>query len=59
MKVKATKKGFHNGIGKLFNPGDEFEVDDNQELGSWMEKVEEPKKPAKKAAKASGSKESE
>lgn len=44
MKVIATKKGYHCKLGKLCKPGDVFEVDDDQPLGSWMEEVKEPKK---------------
>ena len=33
MKVKATAKGFY---GKFRHVGDEFEIKDKKELGSWM-----------------------
>ena len=41
MKVKAIKKGFY---GKLRRVGDQFEIRNEKELGSWMEKIKEVKK---------------
>ena len=41
MKVKATKKGFY---GKLRKEGDEFEISNKKELGSWMEEIKQTKK---------------
>ena len=49
MKVKAIKLGF---LDKLRHPGDEFECNKDQ-LGSWMEVLEEekPKKTRRKKSK--------
>lgn len=46
MKVKATAKGFY---GKFRHIGDEFEIRNEKELGSWMKVLEQPK--PKKTAK--------
>ena len=40
MKVIATKKGFY---GKLRRAGDEFEISDKKELGSWMKEIKQAK----------------
>ena len=45
MKVKALKLGFY---GKRRYEGDEFEIENESEMGSWMEAVEEEKKEAPK-----------
>ena len=47
MKVITTKVGFY---GKLRKVGEEFDIDNDKELGSWMKKVEAKK--AKPKAKA-------
>jgi hypothetical protein len=48
MKVRATKNGYFI---KFREVGEEFEIDSKQQLGSWMEVLEEekPKRAAKKA----------
>ena len=45
MKVRATKMGFHDGT--RVREGEEFEFE-GKKLASWMEKVEEAKKPRAK-----------
>lgn len=53
MKVKALKQGFFNG--QIQREGAEFAIDDDSQLGSWMQVIEEPKqekpKPKKQKAK--------
>ncbi len=41
MKVVTTKIGFY---GKLRKVGEEFEIRNEKELGSWMKEVKEAKK---------------
>lgn len=48
MKVIATKQGY---LGKLRQPGDEFEVPDGTK-GSWFEPVKQAKAKAKNAGAA-------
>jgi len=47
MKVITTKVGFY---GKLRKVGEEFEIKNDKELGSWMKKVEVKKAKAPKKA---------
>lgn len=52
MKVVAKVAGF---FGVWREPGDQFQIDGPNQLGSWMEVVEEPKRrgrPPKDEAKA-------
>lgn len=37
MKVEATKVGIYNGARRF--PGDRFEINDESEMGSWMEPI--------------------
>jgi hypothetical protein len=46
MKVITTKVGFY---GKLRKVGEEFEIKNSQELGSWMKEVKAVKKVKAKA----------
>ena len=45
MKVRALERGF---VGRLVERGDVFEIDPEQ-LAPWMEPVDEPQKPQRKA----------
>ena len=36
LRVRATRRGF---FGQQREPGDEFEIDSDKQMGSWMEKV--------------------
>ena len=47
MKVITTKVGFY---GKLRKVGEEFDIKNDKELGSWMKKVEVKKVKAKAKA---------
>lgn len=49
MKVKANQRGYYNG--RIVEPGDTFEIASKEDLGVWMDEVEEEKK-ADKADKA-------
>jgi len=53
MKVKALKQGFFNG--QIQREGAEFAIDSDEQLGTWMQVIEEPKqekpKPKKQKAK--------
>lgn len=49
MRVKATKVGFY---GKLRKVGEEFEIEDQKALGSWMQELKVKKAKAKPKAKA-------
>ena len=49
MKVITTKVGFY---GKLRKVGEEFEIKNDKELGSWRKKVEAKKAKAPKMAEA-------
>jgi len=49
MKVKAIKIGFY---GKIRKAGEEFEIKDKKELGSWMEEIKPKPKKVKAKAKA-------
>lgn len=46
MKVRALAKGFYD---RLYEPGQVFEIVDDQHLGSWMEPVEEADRKANAA----------
>lgn len=46
LKVKATAKGFYN---KIQKEGDVFEIDSENDLGSWMEPIETGEKDLAKA----------
>ena len=48
MKVKAVKVGFY---GKLRKIGEEFEIEGQKALGSWMQELEVKKTKAKAKAK--------
>ena len=52
MKVIATKQGY---LGKLRQPGDEFEVPDGTK-GSWFEPVKKAEDKKPKAADKAGEK---
>lgn len=48
IKVKAVKKGWFGGIREK---GDVFEVESEEDLGSWMEVLEKPKSKKKVKSK--------
>lgn len=50
MKVKANKTGFYGGL--LRGPGDVFDIDDRNQLGTWM--IALKKKPGRKPRAESG-----
>lgn len=49
MKVIATKIGFY---GKLRAVGEEFDIEDKKQIGSWMKVKEAPIKKAKTSKKS-------
>lgn len=55
MKVKAIRKGYFKGI--IRDEGAVFEIEDDKQLGKWMEPLEGEKKPAPKAKAKKPSKE--
>lgn len=44
VQVVATRRGFH---GQLREADEVFLVDDEKQIGSWMERAGDPAKPAK------------
>lgn len=49
MKVKALKQGFFGG--QIQRVGVEFAIDSDEQLGSWMQIIEEPKQEKPKPKK--------
>lgn len=39
MRVYASRVGYYGGV--LREPGDEFDIQDDKELGSWMTPVDQ------------------
>jgi len=50
MKVQVTQKGFYGG--QLWQEGEVFEIENRQELGSWMKEVRKKPGPKPKIAMA-------
>lgn len=49
IDVIATKRGYYDG--QIREPGDEFSIQSEKDMGSWMKKVSKPTGKATKPAK--------
>lgn len=57
IKVQAIKKGFY--AGRVVQPGEIFEVNSKEEIGSWMSTMADEIKAPKAAKAAKGAKAAE
>lgn len=49
MRVYANRLGYYGGV--LREPGEEFDIQDEKELGSWMSRVDQDVQRAKPGRK--------
>lgn len=49
IKVRATTRGYYGG--RVYEAGEEFEIADRKQVGSWMDVAVEEKGPAKAPSK--------